>query len=226
MSLRKPARAWLTTMSLVAGFCTAPAVSAATYQFTCIPDSLSSLGDCSIAQTQIEMDVVSLATNQVAFTFRNAGPGASSVEGIYFDDGTLLGISSVIDKDDGTGGLSGVDFTAGSAAPPELPRAHNLSPTFETTAGFLADADAPTVKNGVNPDEWVTIVFALQSGGTYEDVVTELSNGELRVGLHVIGFESGGSESLVNEFTPVPVPAAFWLLASGLVGLGVFRKKG
>ncbi len=42
--------------------------------------------------------------------------------------------------------------------------------------------------------------------------------------MHVINFESGGSESFVNN--PVPVPAAVWLLGSGLLGLvGVARRR-
>jgi len=40
----------------------------------------------------------------------------------------------------------------------------------------------------------------------------------------VQGFDSGGSESFVNN--PVPVPAAVWLFGSGLIGLvGVARRK-
>lgn len=198
---------------------------AAAYLFSCIPDASSSVSDCNIASAQILMDVQSVSANQVAFTFSNSGSQASSIEGVYFDDGTLLGISYLLDKDE-NGGLSGVDFTGGSASPGNLPRSQNLAPAFEVTAGFLADSDAPVSANGVNPNEWLTVVFDLQSGGTYNDVIEELGDGRLRVGLHVIAFQSGGSEALVNQMSPVPVPSALLLMLSGMVGfVGLRRKK-
>ena len=49
--------------------------------------------------------------NQVLFTFANSGPEASSITDVYFDDGALLGLAGLIDADDGTGGLAGVDYT-------------------------------------------------------------------------------------------------------------------
>jgi len=79
--------------------------------------------------------------------------------------------------------------------------------------------------NGVNPGEYLGITFSLQSGGTFADVISELTTGDLRVVIHVHGFDpSGGSESFVNN--PVPVPAAIWLFGSGLLGLvGIARRK-
>jgi hypothetical protein len=141
---------------------------------------------------------------------------ASSVTDVYFDDGSLLGISSI------TNG-PGVSFTQ-DASPPNLPGGNNISPPFQVTAGFLADSDPAVQPNGVNPGEWLKISFSLQSGGTFSDVINELSDGRLRIGIHVQGFSSGGSESFVN--VPVPIPAAVWLFGSGLLGLaGVARRK-
>ena len=194
---------------------------ATTVSFYCI--SNNSATNCATGATQLSVDVLNIGPGQVQFNFYNSGFANSSIADVYFDDGSLLGIASLIDADDGTGGDSGVDFSLG-ASPGNLPSANNASPPFQTTSGFSADADPPVQPLGVNPGEWLGIIFDLQGTQSYADVIAELTNGDLRIGLHVQGFGDGGSESFVNN--PVPVPAAVWLFGSGLTGLvGVARRK-
>lgn len=195
---------------------------AATVYFDCITQNNSA--NCLTGETQLSVEVVDTGSNQVYFIVKNAGTSASAVEGVYFDDGTLLGISSLTDRDEGVGGLAGVDFTAGSASPPELPGAQQASPVFQTTAGFLADADNPSPAKGINPGEWLGVTFNLQNGGTYYDVINELQSGELRIGVHVQAFDNGGSESFVSNLLPVPLPAAGGLFALALILLSRFTR--
>ena len=56
---------------------------------------------------------------------------------------------------------------------------------FVTTLGFSADSDPPVQSLGVNPGESLGIIFDLQPGGTFADVVGELASGALRIGIHV-----------------------------------------
>ena len=123
-------------------------------------------------------------------------------------------------------GDPGVEFSQG-AAPPNLPGANNVAPPFQVTAGFLADSDAGmggVQAHGVNPGETLGILYDLQAMGTYQDIIDELTNGDLRIGIHLqsIGLP-GGSESFVNN--PVPIPAAIWLMIPAMGFLARSRAR-
>ncbi len=152
----------------------------------------------------------------VSFEFHNnsgLSMGDVSVADIYFDDGTLLGISQVINS-------PGVVFSQ-LASPPNLPDAALLDPDFVTTTGFSADSDPPASPNGINRDESLTIVFDLMAGGLLSDVINELNDGTLRIGLHVQSFPDGNSENMVN----VPEPASLMLLGLGSLVLARRRRR-
>jgi hypothetical protein len=191
----------------------APA-GAVTLGFDCLTGNLA--GDCAIGEAQLTVDVIDQGGGLVLFHFKNSGPLASSISEVYFDDGSLLALSSVIDG-------PGVDFEP-DANPPNLPGGQNAVPPFQVTEGFLAQSVPSPAVNGVGPSEWVKIQFTLQGTQTYADVIDELTTGELRIGIHVIGFQSGGSESFINP--PIPEPGTALLLGGGLVALGLGRRRG
>ena len=176
-------------------------------------------GDAAIGDAQLWVDVTDAGSGKVLFTFGNTGTEASSICDVYFDDGTLLGIASIYDSE------AGVSFSEG-ATPGVLPGGNEVDPVFEVTAGFLADSDSPAQPNGINPGETLGIAFDLQSGGTFADVLAELDDGRLRIGIHVQGFDSGGSESFINNsVVPVPEPATILLFGAGLVGFAASQRK-
>lgn len=183
--------------------------AAASVGFGCITNSLA--GDCAIGEAQLHLDITNEGPSQVRFTFSNSGPQQAVISEVYFDDGALLGIASIVN---GTGVLFQQD-----ASPPNLPGANLASPPFQVTAGFLAEAVPSPAMNGVGAGEFVAIIFNLQGGASYADVLTQLSNGTIRAGVHVISFTSGGSESFVNHALPEPSAALLLLAAPGIVAL-------
>jgi hypothetical protein len=187
----------------------APA-QALTLGFGCITDNLA--GDCAIGEAQLSVEITDQGGGVVRFHFRNLGTEASVISEVYFDDGSLLALAAVVDG-------PGVDFEQ-DADPPNLPGGETVVPPFQVTEGFLAQSVPSPSMNGAGPGEWVAIDFTLQGGQTFADVLDDLDGGALRIGLHVIAFDSEGSESFVN----VPEPAMALLGLSGFVaGLALAR---
>jgi hypothetical protein len=201
------------------------AAEAATYNFVGV--SNNSATNTAAGQSQLSIDVLAVGTTGVSFTFLNTGSSAMSITDVYWDDqARVLGsMGSITDSG------SGVSFSQG-ASPGNLPAGNNIGFTV-SPSGASADSNAPVQPMGVNPGEWLTIVWSLISGATYADVLAALNlggdqAGSLRVGIHVQGFSGGGSETFVNGTpppAPVPVPAAGLLLIGALGGLAAMRGK-
>ncbi len=190
----------------------------------------------AIGEEQLYMDVFNTGST-VKFRFRNEGPVHSSITGIWFDDGSLLGISSIIDMDTydpciPDSGHPDVDFEPDGNQ--NLPGAGNMEYPFVATTGFTVKADPPPAHNGVESNdpvygnnEWVQIEFDLQTGQTLADVLSELFSGDpyptLRVGLHVQSFNDNGDTS--EAFVNLPVPEPMTICLFGLGGLALLRKR-
>lgn len=185
--------------------------------FSCFTNNAA--GNCTIGEDQFSVDVTDPGGNQVLFQFSNAGPEDSAITGIYFDDGTLLGIALLVDADDGVGGDPNVDYSVG-ASPPELPSGSMIG--FNTTAGFSADPDPPPAGNGIDPGQSLGIFFDLQVGKTFADTIADLASGNLRIGIRSQAFADNGSESFVN--VPVPEPGMALLMGMGLTILAARRR--
>lgn len=183
--------------------------------FNCITNN--DMNDCNIGEAQASVEVTDAGNNQVRFTFSNSGSVDVFISDIYFDNGepgrTLAGIVALEE-------MMGVDFQVPIPGMGGLPGGNTVG--FTSTINQNAN-NVPGAANGINPGEMLGILFDLVTGQSFANVLAELANGDLRVGIHVQGFEPG-SESFVN--TPVPIPAAFWLFGSGVLALaGLNRRK-
>ncbi len=180
---------------------------AALYPFEIFTDNGDFNDDPGI---NIYMDVWN-GDNVAKFTFYNDSTIQSSVTNIYFDDGVLIGATLGIINGSGT------DFA--EDGPGNLPNGNDIG--FDADREFNIGSNPPPPSNGINNigvGEWVTIEFDLL-GGSLQDVLDELNDGSLRVGIHIQDFTDGSSESAVA----VPEPAT--VLMFGLGGLALLRKR-
>lgn len=164
-----------------------------------------------------------VASNQMWILFENmAGGAASSIANIYFEDGPILGISTLEES-------TGVDFQHDPGSPENPPGINN----FATTVAFSVNAKNPKPENGVNPGEWLKVIFNLQSGVDFSDTVAAIENGflktagdqaynpnaaALRVAFHLIALGDGKSDTYMLGPESVPLPAPVSMALAGLLG--------
>lgn len=177
----------------------APA-SAVVYEFSCI--TVNDPTDCGILEAQLWLEVTS-GDGIVNFRFTNNGPEDASITDVYFSDllPPLLGTPSIITSS------SGVSFSS-TCSPGSLPGGGS-----GFTTSYCADSNSPVQPNGVNPGEWLNISYTLQDGATFADVIAAIEAGDYRIGIHVQGFDGGGSEAGVAS---VPEPSSLVLVTTGL----------
>ncbi len=177
----------------------------------------------------------SSGTNEALFEFHNVGSVSSSITGVFFDDGTILGA--------GTPSIfngTGVNFVEDPGA--NFPGGNTLTPPFVEDFSFRSKAKGG-IQGGVQGagvnnlavestvNEVVRIGLGLNSGVSFSDVIDALNDGSLRIGLHIQGIPIGTtttSDSYVNCPAPIPEPGTLILLGTGLLasgGIARLRRK-
>ena len=218
------------------------------YQFEGVTENNPTDLEKAVQQIYVEIfagETVNIGTEDepvwqehVNFRFHNVGSYACFIADVYFEDGTLLASDYTAEIT-----VSDPELVAFSspANPGSLPGGETIG--FDMTGGFSADSDSPVAPNGVNNHpsdlEWVNFDFGLINEKTFQTVILDLANGDLRIGVHVQGFAGGNSESLILEpgtcsdeppvgsgppQVPEPTALAIWGAVAGL-GLMIGRQR-
>jgi len=188
-----------------------PAAAVEFEAFTCITNN--DAGDCAIGTTQLSATVVQSGGDAVLM-ISMTGPQAGVVEQIFIESSFVTAISFQASTATGV-----VAFGTGQVGG-NLPGGAMVG--FDEVFNIAADDPAPSNGIGRHPQDDVspqTGAFLLSlTGGDFSDLLTDL-----RIGVHVIGYSSGDSESFIS--TPIPEPGTFALLATGLLGLATAGRR-
>jgi len=164
-------------------------------------------------QVVLFAEVTDAGDSKVMFKVRNESTVNCAIAKVCFDDGVLFGIADVNNGPD-------TDFEQ-PANQDNLPAGNTLEPPFVTTQGFSVGPENEPAHNGINPGEWLEITFDLNGGFDYQNVLDQLDDLSLRIGVHVIAFPDGSSESAVT-----PEPATVAVLGLGGVLLCIKKRRG
>jgi hypothetical protein len=201
----------------VAGFAALSAVSAA-------PASAFSFGNIVGGDTvgdaylnSFTFDVAQNGLNSVLFNISNSGNAAASsmfIGKVLFDDNGYL--SNAVANVNNTGNVA---FTGG-AGNDQLPQGGT---GFTTDYAFSSNNGAGN-KWAVQAGESLGVSFT----GNYNNVISALNDGSLKLGLHVQALPNGASDSYISsssgntQNTPEPLTM---LAAGAAVGFGGMFKK-
>ncbi len=161
---------------------------------------------------------VSGSGNSVTFTFTNNVPvtNPASITAIYWDFGGNSGAFSATPSMNQSTGVSFAQITGKKL---NLPEGGTIG--FDAMFGIANDGD---VTAGINGGEWLSITWTL-AGLTYDDVVSLINSGDIRIGMHVQSLPDAPNYSSMSVVNKTPLPGAVWLLGSGLLGLVGLRRK-
>ncbi|MCU0545097.1 MAG: PEP-CTERM sorting domain-containing protein [Oscillatoriaceae cyanobacterium Prado104] len=214
----------LTVASVAAISSAVSAAPASAFTFSNITTEKTSelVGDAFV--NNFGFNVTDRGNNSVLFSiFNNNTTDASmNIASVFFDLGSnnnllrnmSLNISNIVKPG---GSVNFVNDTTGA-----MPQSNKIDPDWSTDFSTTRRNQGGAI-NGVNGGETLGISFT----GNYNNVISALNAGTLRLGLHVRGIgPTDGSDAFVSGGSTENVPEPLTMLAAGVaVGFGTMFKK-
>lgn len=152
----------------------------------------------SCVQSQFLVDITDIRENRVVFCFPNTQPDKYSITDICFHDDGLLGAATIMGSISNTnaGLLQGSLVTSNSANDYE-PESQSLNFNIVSESTANSGSATHTDIHGWH-GSWV-IIFDLESGAGFADIMYALSKGSLRMTIKVKDLETGNYKLLTNE---------------------------
>jgi hypothetical protein len=205
----------LVLLSGVAAFVAHPLAQAQTsLHFSPFKDD--DIEDSSLDVININGTVISIANGTRFGIINNSIPNGSTVTPtrptvtqIYWDTNSSF-VPTSTSYNSGLSSSSVVFESGGS--PSNLPGGNEI----DFSSNYRFSPDSPSPHNGIDPSEVAYFDFI---GVSYTDVILGLSNGSIRIGMHIqeVGSKGKDSVSFVND--AVPEPSVILLSAFGVLGL-------
>lgn len=176
--------------------------SAATYHlYTETPDGRD-------YNDKLLVDVNLYSSDSISFTFMNKDVEMVNLTQIGLE-GTKGLIASPLKFDDQ---LAGFDFYSRDKF------ATNRDGTMAISAYALDEAPTAAEQTA----QYVTWTFMLESGVTYDKVLSAIDSGGLKLSAYTQDGYGDTTYYTSGDVSPVPLPAGVWLMLSALGGLGAF----
>ena len=145
------------------------------------------------------------------FNYGNAAAPSMFISKVFFDDNRYLSAPWA-----NVNNVGQVAFTGG-ANNDQLPQGGN---NFTTDYSFTRNPGNGNA-NGIQAGEKLGLAFV----GNYNNIVTALNNGSLKIGLHVQSLPNGASDSYISSNTQNTPEPLTMLAAGAAVGFGTMFKK-
>ena len=169
-------------------------------------------GDLGLCPDAFKMDVSPHPDNedQALFTFINNCDSDGVLGRLFFMENDLMIYNKVFGASERYDQYDEIPFSLYEKNA-MLPGGHPLGFTPQNSFGVYADPARP--KTGLHYDEFVTILFDINvdDGFTFDDIIAEIDDQSLGVGLHAQALPGGTSAS----FSTIPEPLTLSLLGIG-----------
>jgi len=161
-------------------------------------------GSLDLCPDAFTMEVVEQG-DQALFTFTNNCSTDGVLGRIFFMENDLMTFDSIYDQPEG------VSFSAPIKENAMLPGGNPIG--FTPHNSYSINADPARPKNGLHYEDYVSILFDLTGGASFDDIIGAIDGQSLGVGIHAQALPGGVSAS----FSTIPEPLTLSLLGIGIL---------